>query len=355
MTVQMGLQRLGQLSNIVRVSGLNNVEKRSGNGRQSTATFDEDFILELSDSIRESLDRGEIGPRWEEAMGFLAAALRDEANKEPLMDLATIERGRLDRLVADITDPDKRPMDEPERYARDVRLAERLEWRWRSRFREHYFSIQSSRYLKLPKTGRLRGVERDFGINNPGEEWRIKDITTLQAIDRDAAFKPGHWWLNLACAQRDGIVDNPRETPTVGHLGGDTLPLLTGEEFEDPVLKDTTTYIRNGGLADMHVSLITKVGTIMRVLRGHNLNSPFAPRYGVRYDGLYKLAQYGQRFYEKMKTDRMFLILERVKTQPPIEDFEMVPRPSQIDDWGLYSQYAEEQVKKRLGDKGFLN
>lgn len=51
----------------------------------------------------------------------------------------------------------------------------------------------------------------------------------------------------------------------------------------------------------------------------------------------------------------MFLILERVKSQPPIEDIEMVPRPSQIDDWGLYSQYAEELVRKRLGSKGFLN
>lgn len=190
MMVQTGLQKSGQLSNLARASGLN-VEKRSSHGEQPTATFDEGFILELSDSIRESLDRGEIGPRWEEAMGFLAAALRDEANKEPLLDLATIERGRLDRLVADITDPNKRPQDEPDRHATDVRLAERLEWRWRSRFRGPYFSIQSSRYLKLPQTGRLKGVERDFEVSSPGEEWRVKGITGLQEIERDAVFKPG--------------------------------------------------------------------------------------------------------------------------------------------------------------------
>lgn len=93
------------------------------------------------------------------------------------------------------------------------------------------------------------------------------------------------WWLNLACAHRDGIVGSTRETPTKGKYGVAALPLLTGRE-EVYFANGTIRYMKEGSLSDMHVSLLSQVGTTIRILRGHQLKSPLAPRAGIRYDGL---------------------------------------------------------------------
>lgn len=93
------------------------------------------------------------------------------------------------------------------------------------------------------------------------------------------------WWLNLACAYRDGIVGTVVESPTKGKYGVAALPLMTGrEEINWP--GGTVKYTREGRISDMHVSLLSQVGSRLRILRGHCLKSTQAPKGGVRYDGL---------------------------------------------------------------------
>lgn len=92
------------------------------------------------------------------------------------------------------------------------------------------------------------------------------------------------WWLNLACAHRDGILGTAVEKPTKGKYGVTALPLLTGRE--EHVRGNLYRYVREGRLSDMHVSLLTQVGTQIRILRGYRLKSVLAPQAGVRYDGL---------------------------------------------------------------------
>ncbi|KAF5016181.1 hypothetical protein F66182_12219 [Fusarium sp. NRRL 66182] len=105
----------------------------------------------------------------------------------------------------------------------------------------------------------------------------------------------------------------------------------------------------------MHVSLVTQVGSTIRILRGYRLRSPFAPKAGVRYDGLYTIRQYGQRLNQISERHRMTLILERVSGQPPIEDILHIPRPSETDDWELFEKFENEAIKQKKGDKGLLD
>lgn len=71
-----------------------------------------------------------------------------------------------------------------------------------------------------------------------------------------------------------------------GRYGIVTVPLLTGTEIVQwPA--GTAKYVREGTMRDMCVALISQVGTKIRILRGHLLKSPFAPKAGVRYDGQY--------------------------------------------------------------------
>lgn len=91
----------------------------------------------------------------------------------------------------------------------------------------------------------------------------------------------------MLCAQRDGIAASPLEKPTSGRYGITTVPLLTGRE---EIIRDDGSnmvkYIRKGKSSDMHIPLISQVGRKIRVLRGYRLKSIYAPRAGIRYDGL---------------------------------------------------------------------
>jgi hypothetical protein len=80
------------------------------------------------------------------------------------------------------------------------------------------------------------------------------------------------------------MVGNEEERLSKGKYGVSVLPLLTGQEL---VLDDgKVRYIRNGMSTDMHGSLLTSIGKQLRVLRGFQLRSGYAPQAGVRYDGL---------------------------------------------------------------------
>ena len=88
----------------------------------------------------------------------------------------------------------------------------------------------------------------------------------------------------MACVHRDGLVTSENEMPTQGQYGITTLPLLTG--LEQQLDGCRVRYIREGTLADMHNTLLKQTGKEVRVLRGYQLTSVFAPLAGIRYDGM---------------------------------------------------------------------
>ncbi|QKW31654.1 HNH endonuclease [Nocardiopsis flavescens] len=66
-----------------------------------------------------------------------------------------------------------------------------------------------------------------------------------------------------------------------GHGGRDAA---TGKQIADQSLEDS-------GNAALYTSLLE--GQLVRVLRGAQADSPHAPDHGYRYDGLYRVAEYG--------------------------------------------------------------
>ncbi|KAM0562236.1 hypothetical protein ACHAPJ_002681 [Fusarium lateritium] len=345
------------LQNVAPVSSPGPAASASDKGKKPPAPrtgFDADQLLELCDTVRTSLHEGRPEPRWDETIGFLKAVKRDEAYGNRAIEFETIRNTHLDKLISDIIDPKYRHPRVPTGFSHDVQLADQLQRLWIERFRGPYFNIEQNRYLDLSKTGRLRDVTLNIDAENPDERWRAKDAEALSELEGNSEVEPGQWWLNLACAHRDGIVGSARERPTKGKYGVAALPLLTGQEnidFEDGIIK----YVREGRITDMHVSLMSQVGSTVRVLRGYRLRSPFAPKAGIRYDGLYKICQYGQRLNMVSERHRMILTLERVGGQPPIEDILHIPRPSEMDDWELYERFESEKIKQKKGDKAFID
>ncbi|KAF9872629.1 hypothetical protein CkaCkLH20_09808 [Colletotrichum karsti] len=313
-------------------------------------------LLELCDSVRTCLSRERsLGPDADKIQSLLERALKDELRHTPSLDFETLQYARLDKLLSDILDPAHRPSPIPLRFRADMAVAESLQKMWRTRFRDQYFSIDQVRQRSLSVGGEMRDISFTPEGQDPLESWTVQYSCRepVSELEGNQKFEPGHWWLNLACAHRDGIIGTAIEKPTKGKYGVTALPLLTGRE--EHVRGNLYRYVREGRLSDMHVSLLTQVGTQIRILRGYRLKSVIAPQAGVRYDGLYIIRQYGNKLDATTDKYRLELLIERVDGQKSFDAVQQVPRPSQMDDWQTFKKVEAETIRQRKGDDGLLD
>ncbi|KAI1457595.1 PUA-like domain-containing protein [Annulohypoxylon moriforme] len=383
---------------------------------ESDFDFDRGALLSLSDSVRASLQHDKmIGPDNDKLSEFLEAALRDEELRRPMLDFETVEYARLDKLLADLlhhadalrlsgpppsigpggpgggtttfaalvtpirsTHETHNPhigtwtirnggarkrdgsgsgaaegCEVPLRYRADLAAAKSLMRAWRRRFREQYFMMDQHRCAVLVKGGRLKDVNFDSSLSYDLGKWHTKVSDPISELEGNLGFEMGHWWLNLTCAERDGIVASSYETPTKGRYGITALPLMTGQE--EMMRPNTYKYVREGRAADMHIALISQVGRQIRVLRGYRLKSILAPQAGVRYDGLFTIKQYGSKQDSKTNLYRLELTLERSPDQKKsLDEIRKIPRPSQLDDWNLYEKLEGDKIKLLQGETTYL-
>jgi hypothetical protein len=80
----------------------------------------------------------------------------------------------------------------------------------------------------------------------------------------------------------------------------------------------------------------------VRVLRSHTLRSFFAPRAGVRYDGMYKVS--GWRIARDAKTNAVdyYISLDRLPSQPPMGPVLEHPLAAELDDYREYKRIRKE-------------
>ncbi|KAF6820995.1 hypothetical protein CSOJ01_00430 [Colletotrichum sojae] len=331
-----------------------------GAGQQPQSPSVEPFptseeLLELCDSVRASLRQDKsLGLEADRIQNLLERALKEELRHTPTLDFETLQYARLDKLLADMLDPANRPTPLPLRFRADMAVAESLQKMWRARFRDQYFSIDDFRQRSMSVGGEMRDITFTSAGKDPLESWAVQnDRGSISELEVNQQFEPGHWWLNLACAHRDGILGTAVEKPTKGRYGVSALPLLTGRE--EHVRGNLYRYVREGRLSDMHVSLITQVGSQIRILRGYRLKSTLAPQAGVRYDGVYVIRQYGNKLDIATDTYRLELLIERVGGQRAMEHVQQVPRPSQMDDWQTFKKLEADIVRQRMGDNGLLD
>jgi hypothetical protein len=91
----------------------------------------------------------------------------------------------------------------------------------------------------------------------------------------------------MECVYRDGVVENIGQLVTKGNYGTTpVLPLLTGTEVDGPTAGWYTHY-NEGSVNAMHFPLLPHIGSKVRVIRGSKLESKYAPKAGIRYDGEY--------------------------------------------------------------------
>ncbi|KAI0546207.1 hypothetical protein F4679DRAFT_575572 [Xylaria curta] len=316
-------------------------------------------LLDLSDSIRAGL-RGDhvFSPDTERLSSFLEVALEDEERRHPTLNFETIEYARLDKLLSEIVqfaDTMKNFDLSPEfllRFRVTVSQAKNLRRLWRRRFREQFFMMDKHRCAILVEGGRLKDVSFNSSLDYDLGKWQTMMVTgPVSEVEANLQFEPGHWWLNITCAERDGIVNSSLETPTImGCYGFPVLPLLTGSE--EMIRHNTVRYVHEG--RTLHVPLISQVGRKIRIIRGYKLKSVFAPKAGLRYDGLYIIRQYGCKLDSNINRYKLELTLERAADQRPFTEIRKIPKPSQLDDWALYEKLEGDKIKLLQGESSYL-
>lgn len=173
-------------------------------------------------------------------------------------------------------------------------------------------------------------------------------------------FQPGTWWLNTLFAFRDGIIDLES---TDGGVCGDSncayaIVLKDTDEIESAVPTAFTYRCRANDTRRFRlISADSKSRYPVRVLRSHCLTSLWAPRAGVRYDGLHRVTGWIVRPVRASDTfnsdhklgDLIFEIkFEREDAgQVSMEQVMMHPLASEIDDYAEYKRLRSLQRQKR--------
>jgi hypothetical protein len=105
----------------------------------------------------------------------------------------------------------------------------------------------------------------------------------------DIGFKPGKWWINGLFAFRDGIISSKcTDGGIVFTQNGAYALVMRGDDETNAPSPDKFTYrcrVSDAGRFRL-TSGDFRSRYPVRVLRDHRLASLWAPRAGIRYDGL---------------------------------------------------------------------
>ncbi|KAK4211963.1 hypothetical protein QBC37DRAFT_441741 [Rhypophila decipiens] len=260
--------------------------------------------------------------------------MQEEAEGTTKLDFETLKQAHLDKLVAEMIEFGKNDSAGSARELGYATQAAHLQRIWRLRHKVQYFMIDEIRTIDLLTTGRLRNVR--FAVEKK---------------DKDDV----HWWLNIACAHRDGFVATDVEKPTIRDHDRTALPLLTGRE---EILTDhSVKYIRVGKLGDVHHALFGQIGKKIHLMRGYQLKSDLAPTEGVRYDGQWTLRSFSHKLDVNADLYRLELRLESPVSlnSTQWQATKAVPLPSQRDEWNLYKKLEGDKIRQSQGELGALD
>jgi hypothetical protein len=112
-------------------------------------------------------------------------------------------------------------------------------------------------------------------------------------VHGNVGFKPGKWWINSTFAFRSGIIDSACMDGGICYSNTTAFALvLRGDEETNA--PDPSKFTYRCGLTDRGRFRLTSANFRsrypVRVLRDQRMASIWAPRAGIRYDGLFDFA-----------------------------------------------------------------
>lgn len=302
---------------------------------------DGDKMLGFSNSVRKCIaTTGTFGHEVERLDTWLNTMLMETREGPHRLEFNLIKYAHLDKLVDNIVEFKSVPPSLPFEQLKMIEMASDLLRYWRHRFGDDYFQLDRMRQ-KTVMDELLRGLTFEGPTEDTPSGWSMMEDKSLTEAEAEQAFREGQWWVNMAAAQRDGVVGHQLERPTKGRFGYTAIPLLTGRE--DNIGPDKVLYVREEkqtrkapSLGD--VPMLSLLGAKVRLLRGMELQSPYAPTAGIRYDGIWTVSQYGHRLVEGTtpRMRRLTLTLERYQPEKTMAELTTIPTVATVDYYRLY-------------------
>lgn len=145
------------------------------------------MLLHLCDEARLNLQlHRRLGPTTSDIMSLLGAMANDEYRGLQTLELDTIRDTRLDKLLIDIQKPENHLMS-----ATHTTVAEKLERKWRSRFKEAYFDMDQARYFHLISSGLLRDVIFNKQAALRYNLWQPRHTEALSEMEGNLQYESG--------------------------------------------------------------------------------------------------------------------------------------------------------------------
>ncbi|KAL2068255.1 hypothetical protein VTL71DRAFT_16353 [Oculimacula yallundae] len=313
--------------------------------------WDFDALLEMTDEVRAVLraKKDLSTSAMDELSSLLDAFLREESSPRPSTEIDLVIHTRFDQLLKEVLDSIDLISTDRSQETMLIKC-NMLKKNWERRFRGMYSNIQKPRTEHMKIDGALQGLTLTSSSGDHSQNWLIKH-TRPADLEGSLNLTPGDWWLNMHCALRDGVVGSVDKMLTMGKSEIVALALLEGEETNGPI-PNLYEYTKISQKVGELMKLVTcNRGSPIRVLRGSNLMSKFAPRAGIRYDGLHVVRQFGHKLLDEAKNIyRCTIMLERIPGQRPLHEVLQLPKPSQLDDWDLYKKMINEDYRRCEGD-----
>ncbi|KAL9607521.1 MAG: hypothetical protein Q9167_007569 [Letrouitia subvulpina] len=161
-------------------------------------------------------------------------------------------------------------------------------------------------------------------------------------------FKIGSWWPNSLAAFEGGIIDNPHWAITADIDVAYAVLLTENREKQLPKGEGSRFFPYPGdrSVVKLMQTISGNHRIAVRVLRSGSLESPLAPTAGVRYDGLYRVANYRVNLYHDEETDKEVLLYDfcllRESGQESIDVALSHPTPKEL------SVYKDHELERKL-------
>ncbi|KAK5116458.1 hypothetical protein LTR62_008007 [Meristemomyces frigidus] len=170
-------------------------------------------------------------------------------------------------------------------------------------------------------------------------------LSPLRALRHgDLGFKPGDWWINPTFAYREGIINHGE---TAGGVVADSVGayaiVLAGAHERSSTSPDS--FVFRASNHDQGRYRLTsgrpESRQSIRVLRSHTLRSFWAPKAGLRYDGLHKMTGWSVSFDVATKAMVYDVYLTRLPGQTPMDEVLLRPWVEEIEDYKEYKRLRQ--------------
>ncbi|KAI7532972.1 hypothetical protein KC331_g13306 [Hortaea werneckii] len=318
---------------------------------QPTSVYEPEYLRQQAHWLRNELDPriAQAGP---DALHSDEVLRVDEFLRRLLKANISIDDLRSSRMHLAVSEIAGRSTRWPKRL---IERCEALKETWES----SHGPLKSIGILLYEPGGRLNGIcqPEDISRDVLFVKWLKSPSAAFSPLKAkrfgDLGFTAGDWWINPLFALYAGIIDNSDANGgVVADANGAYAVVMTeGDEVKGPSpdkfvyrarIDDTGRYRLTAGTPESRQPV--------RILRSHSLRSFYAPKAGLRYDGLHKVSGWTVRTDPQSKQVVYEISFTRLASEPSMNQVQRRPFAEEVEDYKEYKRLRDLHRKRQSSE-----